>query len=257
MREEKSRVREWTTVGIVAVAILVALPILAAGVFLARAAIFVVGLGIVALGVVAWAVSPRFRGWLRFWSEPETSYKGLRLANDVALSPAHTWARVDGPQFSVGVDDLTQALLGPVDSVELPTIGFPVEKGDYLFRISRGDRFLWARSPMDGEIRSVNEELVSDPTRINDEPFDDGWVVRLDGKNVRKQRRRLFRGLEAREWFRNEVDQTLALLAPTPGYATLPDGGVVAEDLHRHIDDERWREISGTLFHGSRFSDDG
>ena len=149
----------------------------------------------------------------------------------------------------VGADDLMQAVLGPVETVGLPPAGLHVEQGEPLFWARRDDRTLEVRSPLSGTVVSTNERLRDDPSLLNQAPFTAGWAVRLRGDHPREDRRRLFRGRSAREWFRGEVDRLLSAFTPDAMVgATLPDGGVVSHELWAHIDDATWEAMNRVLF---------
>ena len=94
---------------------------------------------LVVVGVVLSRFSPRFREWFETLGEEQVSYKGLRWDTHTAAHPSHSWARVRGTNAIVGVDDLVESTLGPVEVVELPPVGRRVERGERLFRLlSRG-----------------------------------------------------------------------------------------------------------------------
>jgi glycine cleavage system H protein len=234
---------------VAALALLVALtlPLLGVLLFFTRAALLVTVIALGLAGIAAYSLSGRFRDWLQLMVEGQVSYKGLELATDVALAPGHAWARVRGPEAVVGVDDLAQGSLGPVDLVELPRPGLHVERGQPLFRLSSGRRTLTVRTPVGGTVVGVNDTLVENPMVVNALPFGEGWAVRLAGPEVRRDRRQLLRGLRARDWFRLEVDRLLATLT-AEAVPTLPDGGVVTGELSAHVDDAAWEMLQESFF---------
>ena len=192
---------------------------------------------------------PGFREWFESSGEQQISYNGLHLATDIAVHPNHSWARVSGKEAAVGVDDLVQSTLGPVEAVELPPIGSRVEQGDRLFRLRRGDRCVEVRAPMSGTIVAANDALREHPGLVNDDPFERGWAVRIKADKLREDAARLLRGNQARSWFRHEIDR---LLTTVLGHAAiqpaLPDGGTFVDGLYREIDDDAWRKLTETFF---------
>lgn len=238
--------------GVVLVAItagvLIVAPFIAALGFALR---FVIVVGAAALLVVAllgYLSSRSFREWLDAYAEPEHDYKGLRLPAGLALHPGHSWARIED-DVVVGVDDVLQATLGPVDEVELPPEGRHVRQGDELFRLHHGDRVVNVLAPVSGTVVAGNETLRDRPGTINEAPFTGGWAVQLRGDDLRADRRRLLRGRRALTWFHDEVDRVIGLLIPDGhGAPTLPDGGVIVGELHHHIDDASWNRLTRTLF---------
>lgn len=252
MRDTKITVRDgFEVAGLVVIALLL-LPLAAVAVIVARFAFFAIALVGVAVGLGAWALSPRFRSWLAK-DTSEVHYSGLRLAGDVALSPEHAWARFDGGEATVGADDLVQNVLGPVEAVELPLTGVHVRQGDPLFRLDRGARSVTVRAPISGRVLHANPALADDPRRVNDDPYGAGWAVRLLADGIRTERRALKTRGTAASWFRGEVDRLLdALVAPpaTPAYAgaTMADGGVLVHEVWAHIDDPTWDGLQAAFF---------
>jgi glycine cleavage system H protein len=199
--------------------------------------------------LVASQISPRFREWLEPAGEVYTSYNGLRFAMDVAAHPGHSWARIRRGEVTVGADDLVQATLGPVESVELPSVGTRVEQGDRLFSLRRGNRKVEVRAPVSGQVVTRNEALLSDPGLVNTKPFSGGWAVRLKADDLRKDRRILVEELRARRWFRYEIDRLMTTVLADDALApALPDGGTLANEVYRHIDDGAWTKLTRTFF---------
>ncbi len=79
--------------GVLAVLMLLLIPVLVVAAFFGRLVLVIAAVTALAVGLVLYAASPRFRAWLATVGEPETEYKGLHLANDVALAPTHAWTR--------------------------------------------------------------------------------------------------------------------------------------------------------------------
>jgi glycine cleavage system H protein len=198
---------------------------------------------------VLFTASGRFRRWLTSVVEPEVEYKGVRLATAVSLDRNHSWARVEPDGTFVGADSLALACLGPPDRVELPPAGSRVDRDQILFTLARDDRAIALRSPVPGTVVARNEALLSEPNRVNDDPFGLGWVVRVRGDDPHASRRGLLRGRRAKEWFRSEVDRLVSMLGTQPAtLPTLPDGGVLADGIHRLIDDQAWERIRAGFF---------
>lgn len=233
--------------------VVLSFPLLVAGA-LAGQALFLLALAAVPIVVATVLLSPGLRARLSLLSTPEVGYKGLRLATDVRLASAHSWARVELGKATVGVDDMAQSILGPVARVELPAPGQHVERGAPLFRLVREGRELVARSPLSGEVETVNGRLLKEPELVNSAPYGAGWAVRLRDHGFRRQRRDLLDGVEARDWFRFEVDRLIGELAPSTVSATLPDGGLVSAELYRFIEPEQWARLNTSFFDADEVS---
>ncbi|MHC4108145.1 MAG: glycine cleavage system protein H [Planctomycetota bacterium] len=247
MGHVQNRIAQGLIIAFFALALVVGLPLLAPLAFTLRGALLVVVVAVVVGGGVAYILSQGFRDWFAAHTEPQVKYKGLRFSNDVAFHPSHSWALMNDAVV-VGVDDVVQATLGPVDEVNLPPAGCRVRRGDQLFRLRRGDRTIGVRSPVSGTVLARNEALHGRPQLVNEEPFAKGWAVRLRPEDP-QDRRSLLRGGKARAWFHTEVDRVIGILM-AEGSATpvLPDGGVVVAEVYRHINDEAWDRLTETMF---------
>lgn len=250
--KQGARYGAWLRLGGWLGVILIALPVVAVLVLVGRLVLLAAAAGLVVAGLVAYAASPGFRAWLTVRTEPEVSYNGLRLANDLAFHPAHTWARLEGDLATLGADDLVQAVLGPVEEVELPAPGSELTQGGVLARLRRAGRTLEVLSPVSGRVLSANESVVVRPGLLNSSPFGDGWLARVQSDAIAAERGELYRGTEARAWFRREVDRLISRLAPGEPVPSLPDGGVVAGSLHQHIDDIHWTRLAEEFFGAGR-----
>lgn len=248
MRHAHAHTMDWLKVGGSVALVIVALPLLALAAFLGRGVLLAAALLAVVAGLAAFAVSPAFRTRLAGWTEPEMVYNGLRLATPFAYHPFHAWARIEGDEATLGADDLVQTVLGPLDDVELPEVGARVRQGWPLARLVRGDRRVDLPSPLSGTVVATNERLDAAPALVNREPFGDGWLARVKGDGIRDERQTLLRGEEARSWFRREVDRLISRLVPGETAPVLADGGAVTGDLHRFIDDVRWRRLAEEFF---------
>jgi glycine cleavage system H protein len=232
-------------VGAIVLLTIVTLPFLAILLITLRALMGAAVVVALVLGLAAYAVSPAFREWLKAYTDSLMKYKGLRLATDLTFHPCHSWARIEG-EVAVGVDDVVQAALGPVDDVELPPDGLRVAQGERLFRLRHGNRTVDVPSPVSGTVLGVNADLRCHPELINDEPFEHGWAVRLKSDDPRADRKSLLHGRSARDWFRTSTDRIVGML-PDPIGAPTAEGIPVAE-FHRLIDDAAWRQLSETMF---------
>jgi len=252
MTHAEKRNLDWLRFGGYLALAIIALPVLAIVAFIGRG--LLLALAIVALVAIlaAYAVSPAFRAWFENQAEPELSYSGLRLGTGLSFHPFHSWARIEGDEATVGADDLIQATLGPVDAVALPPVGLHLTQGEPMIRLTRGDRALELKAPVSGTVLSLNDTLAWDPQRVNHSPFGSGWLVRMRGDDLKSERKTLLRGEEARSWFRREVDRVVSRLLPGDMAPALPDGGVLVDELYRHIDTPHWNRLVDEHFGGER-----
>ena len=230
-----------------AIAVVAVIPLLAGLAFGAR---LLIPVALVA-ALVALAVSPRFRRWFVGTENDNSShYHGLTIPTaSLWLHPAHGWVKVEAEgTATVGVDALVAAALGAMDAVEPLPVGTRVKQGQTIFFLRRGQRRLEVKSPASGIVGEVNREVVTRPALLVESPYGQGWVVALGDVDLGAERAALMRGGAVRRWFSREVDRLTVALSSSGAAATMADGGVLASDLSKHIDDARWNEIASAFF---------
>lgn len=102
------------------------------------------------------------------------------LPGDLMYTSEHEWLRrEDDGSVTIGITDHAQAALGDLVYVELPEVGQVVETGGDMAVVESVKAASDVYAPVAGEITAVNEGLADDPERINNDPYGDGWIVRL------------------------------------------------------------------------------
>ena len=211
--------------------------------------LFVLAVLVVVPAIVVYALHPGFRRWMGAKIDDRAPFKGLRLLGGIAMHRNHSWAQIFPRHVYVGADDLIQAILGPVEAVELPPVGTHIKEGDRLFVLRRGDRSVEVRAPVSGTVTARNEKLLRAPGLINEEPFTRGWAVRLKAENCREESRQLLVGTQARVWFAREIDRLVASMHGEEVVETShADGGSLVDDLYRHLDDDAWARLTESFF---------
>jgi glycine cleavage system H protein len=99
--------------------------------------------------------------------------------DDLLYHPEHDWARVDGDEATLGITWYAQDQLGEVVFFELPQIGKTMSKDDPYAEVESVKAVSDVIAPLSGEIVAVNEALSESPEKINDDPYGDGWMVRI------------------------------------------------------------------------------
>ena len=98
---------------------------------------------------------------------------GLRYSDD------HEWLRVDGEDGVVGITAYASGELGDVVFVELPAVGRRFEKAQAFGVIESVKTASDLYSPAAGEIVAVNDALGDKPELVNEDPYGEGWLIRL------------------------------------------------------------------------------
>ena len=99
--------------------------------------------------------------------------------DDRRYSEEHEWAKLDGGEVLVGITDFAQEQLGDVVYVELPTVGDQVKQGKVMGVIESVKAASDLYSPVTGEVIAVNDGAVGEPQKVNDSPYEEGWLIRV------------------------------------------------------------------------------
>ncbi len=98
---------------------------------------------------------------------------------DLKYHPEHDWARVDGDVATLGITWYAQEQLGEVVFFDPPEIGMSVTKDEPYAVVESVKAVSDVVSPVSGEIVEVNEALADAPENVNDDPYGEGWLVKV------------------------------------------------------------------------------
>jgi glycine cleavage system H protein len=93
--------------------------------------------------------------------------------------PEHDWARVQGEQATLGITWYAQDALGEVVFFEPPAVGTSVQKDTPYAEVESVKAVSDVVAPLSGEIVEVNEALSENPSTINEDPYGEGWLVKV------------------------------------------------------------------------------
>ena len=99
--------------------------------------------------------------------------------SDLKYHPEHDWARVDGDVATCGITWYAQEQLGEVVFFDPPEVGATVTKDEPYAEVESVKAVSDVIAPLSGEIVEVNDALSSGPEAINDDPYGEGWLVRV------------------------------------------------------------------------------
>lgn len=107
----------------------------------------------------------------------------MRVPNDLKYTDSHEWIRVNGDIITVGITDHAQDQLTDLVYVKLPMPGRRVKAHEDLAVVESVKTASDVYAPVAGEIIEVNDELENNPGRVNDDPYGDGWLFKMEVKN--------------------------------------------------------------------------
>ena len=105
------------------------------------------------------------------------------VRDELKYTESHEWIKIDGKIAKVGITDHAQSELTDIVFVELPEIGKEVNKGDELCVVESVKSVSELYAPVSGKVIKVNTILEDSPEKINESPYDDGWLVELEVKD--------------------------------------------------------------------------
>lgn len=107
----------------------------------------------------------------------------MNIPGDLKYTKDHEWLKVDGDVAYVGITDYAQKELGDIVYVEIETEGETLEKEDVFGTIEAVKTVSDMYMPVSGEVAEVNPELETAPETVNQDPYDKGWMVKINLSN--------------------------------------------------------------------------
>jgi glycine cleavage system H protein len=99
--------------------------------------------------------------------------------DDLRYHPEHDWARVEGDEAVLGITWYAQDSLGELVHYEAPQVGAQVAKDGTYGEVESVKAVSDVVAPLSGEIVAVNEKVVEAPETVNEDPYGEGWLVRI------------------------------------------------------------------------------
>ena len=103
----------------------------------------------------------------------------MEIKPNLKYTKDHEWISIDGDDATIGITDYAQGELGDIVYVEIESIGDNLNKEEIFGSVEAvktvSDLFI----PVSGEITEMNENLEDNPELINDDPYGDGWIIKM------------------------------------------------------------------------------
>lgn len=104
----------------------------------------------------------------------------MSFPEDLKYTREHEWVKVEDGIAIIGITDYAQEQLGTVVYIELPEDGDEVHKGEAIGVVESTKAVSDVFTPVSGVITDVNLPLVDSPETINDDPYEEGWMVKIE-----------------------------------------------------------------------------
>ena len=103
----------------------------------------------------------------------------MSIPDDLQYTKSHEWVRAEDGTVTIGITDHAQEELGDVVFVELPDVGDTIGAGDSFGTVESVKAVSDLYAPVGGEVVEVNSALEDAPENINEDPYGEGWIVKL------------------------------------------------------------------------------
>ncbi len=104
----------------------------------------------------------------------------MEFPDDLKYSREHEWVLVEGDIATIGISAFAEDQLGDVVFVELPAPGDTVSKDDAMGVVESVKAVSDVYAPISGKVTEVNDDLPDNTELVNDDPYGDGWMVKVE-----------------------------------------------------------------------------
>jgi glycine cleavage system H protein len=99
--------------------------------------------------------------------------------DDLKYHPEHDWARIEGDSATFGITWYAQDQLGEVVFFDPPAVGTSIDKDSPYAEVESVKAVSDVVAPLSGEVTEVNDELKDSPEKVNEDPYGEGWLVKV------------------------------------------------------------------------------
>ena len=108
----------------------------------------------------------------------------MEIKENLSYTNDHEWIKIDGNTALVGITDFAQSELGDIVFIEVETIGEDLNKNEVFGTVEAvktvSDLFI----PVSGKVLEFNSDLEDNPELVNESPYEDGWIVKMEISNL-------------------------------------------------------------------------
>ena len=108
----------------------------------------------------------------------------MNVPNDLLYTDEHEWVKIDEATATIGVTDYAQGELGDIVFIEFPDLNLNFTKGESIGTIEAVKTVSDIYMPLSGKVLELNEQLNDNPEIVNNNPFDNGWIIKLQITNI-------------------------------------------------------------------------
>ncbi|MBI1937910.1 MAG: response regulator [Ignavibacteriales bacterium] len=182
-------------------------------------------------------------------SETEKLGSGeFTIPGGVFISEGHCWAGIsqDGA-VKIGLDDFAKKLIGKIDGIDFPNLGMNITAGQPIFGIKQGNKSVQFLSPVSGQVKSINHELMDNIELLEFTPYEKNWICIIDADKIETELQQLKIGKNAMNFYQEEIDCYLKRIKEVMKIET--DGSFELNwGQLENLKEKDWYSITGEFF---------
>jgi glycine cleavage system H protein len=168
----------------------------------------------------------------------------LRIPLGLFFSKNHTWTHLEKSGMAeVGLDDFLMHITGEVKFSNLKKPGNFINKGELLADIDQNGKLLQIYSPISGRVMETNSVLLDTPGVVNEDPYEKGWIYRIQPSEWVEETDSYYLAGEALAWSKTELERFKVILQ---------DGGELCDNPLSELPDEIWKDFQKSFLNLTR-----
>lgn len=133
--------------------------------------------------------------------------EGYKLPDELYYTKDHTWARIeDNGTVTVGLDDYGVKAAGNIEFIDLPMEDDEFEAAEAMGSLESAKWVGGLLMPVSGTIIEVNENIEDDLDILKEDPYGEGWLVKLKPSNLKDDLKGLIHGVDIGPWLKKEIE---------------------------------------------------
>ena len=104
----------------------------------------------------------------------------MNIPDSLKYTKDHEWIKIEGNTATVGITDFAQGELGDIVYIDITTVGQDVNQGEIFGTVEAVKTVSDLYMPVSGKVLEVNPALDGSPEKVNEDPYGDGWMIKLE-----------------------------------------------------------------------------
>ena len=107
----------------------------------------------------------------------------MKIPEELRYTEEHEWVKLDGNVATVGITDFAQSELGDIVYLEIDTLDSEIDSNDVFGTVEAVKTVSDLFMPVNGKVIEVNSSLEDNPEVVNDDPYGEGWIIKIEVSN--------------------------------------------------------------------------